>query len=418
MIGAKAQRIDKSKAVVVFALLLVILMAVSLLMAKSAQAVATFTVNSAADPGTGGCNATECTLREAITAANTNAGADTINFAIPGDGPHIISPSVNLPAIAEAVTIDGYTQGDTTATTTDDAEENTIPLAKDGTNAVIKIEINGAVITGATSLLRVGSGASDVVIRGLALNGRNISGSSGLEIDGGLAVIEGNFIGTNAAGTTAVPNQNGVFVDDGSNVTIGGDAPGERNLISGNTFGGVTVNSSDNTIEGNIIGLDKNGDALGNGSQGVRIQGAPPGTGNSILDNSISSNDQGILLSGIDANDPKDPDTGPNNGQNFPVLSSAVRSSDGATTIQGKLNSTPRKVFTIQFFSNPSADPEEGKKFLGELNVRTGRKGTVSFKFITTEDVAADEAVTATATAFSTGDTSEFSAAEPVVQGA
>jgi len=120
---------------------------------------------------------------------------------------------------------------------------------------------------------------------------------------------------------------------------------------------------------------------------------------------------------GVTDNDPKDPDTGANNLQNFPVLSSATRSSDGTTTILGKLNSTPRKVFTIQFFSNPSAAGAEGEKFLGELNVKTGRKGTVSFKFITTKEVAVGEVVTATATAFSTNDTSEFSAAETVAQG-
>jgi len=95
----------------------------------------------------------------------------------------------------------------------------------------------------------------------------------------------------------------------------------------------------------------------------------------------------------------------------------AVRSSDGTTTIKGSLGSTPRRVFTIQFFSNPSATDAEGKVLLGELNVRTDRFGKASFNFITTENVAANEAVTATATAFATGDTSVFSAARTVAQG-
>ena len=348
-----------------------------------------------------------------------SGGPDVINFAISGNGPHVISPNPALPTITQAVIIDGYTQSDATAITTDDAKENSIPLAQDGTNAVIKIEINGA--NAGQNLLVVSSSASDVVIRGLALNGRNTTGGAGIAINGDLAVIEGNFIGTNAAGTNAVPNQNGVFVNNGSNATIGGDAPAERNLISGNTFVGVTVNSSDNTIVGNIIGLDKDGNPLSNGSHGVRIQGGGPGTGNSILDNSISSNGSlGIDLATIVANNAKDWDTGPNNGQNFPVLSSATRSSNGTTTIKGSLNSNPKKVFTIQFFSSPAADSSgfgEGKDFLGELNVRTNRFGKASFTFITTEDVAAGEVVTATATAFATGDTSEFSKAKPVVQG-
>lgn len=42
----------------------------------------TFTVNSTADPGDGTCDATECTLREAISAANANPGSDTIAFNI------------------------------------------------------------------------------------------------------------------------------------------------------------------------------------------------------------------------------------------------------------------------------------------------------------------------------------------------
>ena len=73
-------------------------------------------------------------------------------------------------------------------------------------------------------------------------------------------------------------------------------------------------------------------------------------------------------------------------------------------------------MFIIQFFSNPSTSVAEGKEPLGEMKVRTGRKGTVSFKFMTIEDAAAGAAVTATATAFTTGDTSEFSAARTVGQ--
>lgn len=51
-----------------------------LFLSVSAQA-ATFVVNSTNDPGVGKCNATECTLREAITAANATADDDIINFA-------------------------------------------------------------------------------------------------------------------------------------------------------------------------------------------------------------------------------------------------------------------------------------------------------------------------------------------------
>lgn len=60
--------------------LAVALLFVTVLSSSPAHAASTFTVNSTADPGTGSCDATECTLREAITSANATAGTDTINF--------------------------------------------------------------------------------------------------------------------------------------------------------------------------------------------------------------------------------------------------------------------------------------------------------------------------------------------------
>src|SRR5258708_5975019 len=67
----------------------------------------TFTVTDATDASSG-------SLRSAITASNANApGAgmfNTIDFAIPGAGSHIIEPATALPSLTQSVTIDGYTQ--------------------------------------------------------------------------------------------------------------------------------------------------------------------------------------------------------------------------------------------------------------------------------------------------------------------
>lgn len=87
-----------------FLLLILLVAMTALIIASSVQAAPlTFTVNSAADPGTGGCDATECTLREAIFASNTNSGfTDTIVFNISitsGPGPHTISLGSSLPTI-------------------------------------------------------------------------------------------------------------------------------------------------------------------------------------------------------------------------------------------------------------------------------------------------------------------------------
>ncbi|MEA2573386.1 MAG: serralysin, partial [Chloroflexia bacterium] len=78
-------------------------------------APATYVVNSTNDPGTGVCDANECTLHEAILAANGNSGRDTINFAIPGSGVRLINVVTEIPKIFEPVVINGYSQTGSTA---------------------------------------------------------------------------------------------------------------------------------------------------------------------------------------------------------------------------------------------------------------------------------------------------------------
>jgi len=89
--------------------------------------------------------------------------------------------------------------------------------------------------------------------------------------------VSGNYIGTDASGTVAVPNgEHGVKIENGARFsTIGGDTPGERNVISGNTFHGVVINmagTDNNTVIGNFIGTDASGTvAVPNGEDGVLI---------------------------------------------------------------------------------------------------------------------------------------------------
>ncbi len=75
----------------------------------------------------------------------------------------------------------------------------------------------------------------------------------------------------------------------------------------------------------------------------------------------------------------------------------------------GKLNSTPNRTFVLRFFANPNGE-NEGRTFLGQRSVNTNANGTVAFAFVRTPAVAVGQAITATATDQSTGDTSEFSA--------
>ncbi len=111
------------------------------------------------------------------------------------------------------------------------------------------------------------AGAGNVIAGcwyGLFLGFSTLSGS----------VVQGNFIGTNATGTAALPNLVGIELD-ASNCTIGGTITASRNIISGNTYGGIEITgagATGNVLLGNYIGTDAAGTgALANGNEGVLI---------------------------------------------------------------------------------------------------------------------------------------------------
>jgi hypothetical protein len=101
-----------------------------------------------------------------------------------------------------------------------------------------------------------------------------------------------------------------------------------------------------------------------------------------------------------------DADTGSNNLQNYPVLTSV-----SGNTVSGILNSTPNANFRVEFFANSSYDPAgagQGETFLGFQDVTTDSAGNANINFAYTP-VAGKPVLAATATNTTTGDTSEFS---------
>ena len=298
--------------------------------------------------------------------------------------------------------------------------------------------------------------AADNLIGGLQAAARNlISGNNGygIYIDGIGAtgnVVQGNFIGTDVTGTVDLGNGGaGVEIRNAPNNSLGGSQPGARNLISGNDFHGIRIWLPDaigNLVQGNFIGTDLNGTGdIGNVSAGVavsictsmtRIGGIGPGesnviafndngvlviecvpeaptTSNSIRGNSIFRNGSlGIDLGadGVSPNDDLDGDTGPNNLQNFPVLSYSTL---GLTRIVGALNSAPIEEFDLDFYASSSVDAsnsDEGERYLGSAIVMTDGSGEASFDITFSEFTIHGEYITATATD-SSGNTSEFSPA-------
>jgi hypothetical protein len=277
--------------------------------------------------------------------------------------------------------------------------------------------------------------------------------------------IEGNWIGLDPTGTTAIGNRSAfpaAFFDDGAGINvrdgaqdnvIGGRTPGTRNYVSGNEASGITLRGSGTTrnqIFGNSIGTNVSSAALGNAFTAVtifdtannnQIGGAASGTsntlahnkfgaisihgadavGNTIRGNSIYSNTGTsatidlVGSGGITANDLDDVDSGPNGLQNFPVISTVAVGATG-TTVAGSLQSTSNTNFRIEFFAGPTgtgptAGIREGKYFMGSFTNSVGApNGTVSFSETLTSFVPVGWAVTATATDIIRG-TSEFSAA-------
>ena len=137
---------------------------------------------------------------------------------------------------------------------------------------------------------------------------------------------------------------------------------------SNNTIGGTATGAA-NTIAFNV-------------NNGVDVVGATT-TGNSILSNQIFSNgllgidlgDDGVTLNHATAT------PGPNNFQNFPVLTSVVSSGTGPIIV-GTLNSVANTSFLIQFFSNDVATASgygPGNTLLGSTTVITAANGSVSF---------------------------------------
>ncbi|MGH3086348.1 MAG: S8 family serine peptidase, partial [Rubrobacteraceae bacterium] len=305
------------------------------------------------------------------------------------------------------------------------------------------------------------------IIGGTAAEDRNvISGNFGADVrlaEGNIAgtEIRGNYIGTNAAGTAPVDERFPTGISAVGGAPVGfppiflTDTTIVGNLISGHSQSEISLSGHGmrgGRVHGNLIGTKRDGqtamypdsDTSGTAvnvseSRDIEVGGSEPGEANilafkatgvavdgpnndpdnrgdriEISANSIHSNgDLGIDLgrnTGIDRNDPLDADTGPNEQQNYPVISSASISGDDAS-VSGTLPSMPNTAFRIEFFANENCDRfafGEGQSFIGATDVTTDANGDASFGPLSFPAPSGQEAITATATD-PNGNTSEFS---------
>jgi Astacin (Peptidase family M12A) len=347
--------------------------------------------------------------------------------------------------------VNGVSIGDTN-TSGNFVQGNLIGTTPDGLNSMANGSWGVFIVNGAAGNTVGGNTpAARNVISGNLQDGVLISdpGTSGNN-------ILGNYIGVNINGTTSLPNgSSGVAIVSGaSRNVVGAPDPATRNIVSGNGSRGVSISDPgtignvvqgnyigmgadgvtavsnvfegvvvQNGAQGNIVGFDVSGAGAGNliadnGLEGVAVYD-PGSTSNTIRGNALFNNSRlGINLAGgtedafgVTANDLQDSDTGPNNLQNFPILTNASVSS-GSTTVAGTLNSTPNRAFLIDVYRNPAADPSgygEGQVYLGSTSLTTDSAGNGNFSFNTGGNFAG-QLIAATASDATTGDTSEFSA--------
>jgi len=231
----------------------------------------TLVVTNHADAGPG-------TLREAITTVNLVPGADGILFNLPSDAPRTITFLSALPEVTDPLFLDGRSQPD----------YDTRPV----------IELDGSQLFMANGIsLRT----TNATVRGLALTG---FGGAGISIEGGGGhFIVDNVVGADPEGLAARGNAVGLEVVDAANNAIGGTLPEDGNIIAGNDTGIlVTGASTGNLIQGNLVGLAADGRTALPNRVGVEIHadgntvgGAEPGAGNAVSGNL----DQGLVVEGV-----------------------------------------------------------------------------------------------------------------------
>ncbi|MGE5414808.1 MAG: hypothetical protein ACM3NW_11565, partial [Syntrophomonadaceae bacterium] len=296
----------------------------------------------------------------------------------------------------------------------------------------------GISLTGTTGFLVGGSNPGEGnVISGNTGNGIHVSVGSG-------CTIQGNKIGTNLAGTDALSNQYGIYLSNAPTLVIGGDFnAGEGNLISGNQLDGIFIGGSIGTVvKGNTIGTDPSAtQPLGNGGAGVNLDqnstdaligGVASGEANAIAWNQNGVFNSGVrnairanpiffnqLLgidnspAGVTKNDPLDVDTGANELQNFPFVST-VDYGTTTLTVHGILKSSPNTTFDLDFFESPSCTPRprdllQSAYFLGTQQVTTDGSGDAPFDILLNDNNAANQPPISITATDPNGNTSEFS---------
>jgi Ca2+-binding RTX toxin-like protein len=243
--------------------------------------------------------------------------------------------------------------------------------------------------------------------QGNLISGNTTGGGIGLESTASSSMIQANKIGTNWAGNAAIPNSGtsgwGIFLNATTNVQIGGGGAGEGNLISGNTYGiGLSfVGNEGNRVQGNLIGTQADGiSPLGNTNIGIEfttnvagsvsnnVIGAPLGSTNTALGNTVAFNGKGVVLEQIIGlgntvrlnklySNPAE-----NYGNSFaspaaPNINLAV-ANPTFTRVRGSITGTVGETITVDFYTG-NVNETAARSYLGTAILTIGAGGVANF---------------------------------------
>ncbi|MGQ9555832.1 MAG: right-handed parallel beta-helix repeat-containing protein, partial [Anaerolineae bacterium] len=205
-------------------------------------------------PGNGVCRAAngKCTLRAAIDEANADGVPSTINFAKRFQGPDGFSAYAPIPALTKpGTTIDGSSQWDTTL----GRPGVEIGAALGATALWISSDSNtimGILFAGSGSGIRVNAGGNTIGGTGAGQRNVFLTGTYGIWVSGGSSnAIVGNYFGTANGASAPMAGQTGIYIQGGSSNTL------RDNLIV-NQLNGVYISGNNHLITDNIIGLTWN----------------------------------------------------------------------------------------------------------------------------------------------------------------
>jgi CSLREA domain-containing protein len=439
-----------------------------------------YTVNSTNDVNDGTCDATHCSLREAINASNADSGDSTIDFGVSGE---IVLDAV-LPAITDTISIDGSTGSEnisidssgignagTVFTLDDGSDGSTIENTSIDGGSAGTGGIGFTVLSDGNTIRRndISGTSGGVVLMGGAAN-NTVGGSfgigeqnriwdfdeAGVLLDGAGSgnKVQGNFVGQSPGGAPA-GGHNGIVVrstpaavigaqagpDQGGNTSLSifGNVVGDSQVNGGPSGNGIVVEGAGSTgtiVAFNFVGIGRGSEDLGNADAGILVSGS---SGNQLGPANVVANN-GSSLTGIHiesgsanrivANSIFDNggkgiavDEGANGDLASPTLVNAVPIAGGNATVSGSI-SGPTGSYFVEFFKNDECDATpgggEGRTYAGFANVTITEIGSTFSSPTFGATIGEGDVITATVTgsSASTNNTSEFSNCVTVTAGA